>query len=454
VAHPSHKSIAILGAGITGLTAAFRLTQRGHRVRVFEAAPRVGGAVQSVEADGWLSEAGPNTLMLGDVKLAGLLDELGLKGDLVMANTTAATHRFIVRRGRLMAAPTSPGGLLSTPLLSLGAKIRLGAELLQRPRTRLADLSLEDFIRDHFGQEVVDFVLNPLVTGIYAGSPKRLSARYAFPPLWEIEQRVGSLGRGLKAKAGGRAVGHAGIGSFQHGLQQLPDALAIRLPRETVQLSARVEALLPGRSWNVVWNDGATTHTEAFDTLVAALPAPALAQLRMGTLGERPLAALEGIEHPPVSLLFLGYPRARVAHPLDGFGLLVPEVEQRAVLGVLFSSTLFPNRAPPGHVALTVIVGGTRQPELARQDPARILATVQPELRELLGVDGVPMVQRHVFWPRAIPQYNLGYEVHLEAMAAAENAYPGLLIGGQARDGIALPACIAAGERLAAAASR
>ncbi len=445
------QSIAILGAGITGLTAAYRLVQRGFRVRLFESADRVGGAIRTEIAGDWLIEAGPNTILAGDPALTGLFDELGLGSERVAANT-AARHRYVVRAGRARPLPLSPPAFLTSSFFSVGAKLRLARETLKRPRTRLADLSLEEFIGDHFGKEIVDYAMNPFVTGIYAGNPKKLSARYAFPKLWACEQQHGSLLRGQKAAASTpRERRGAGIMSFRRGLQALPDALASRLPPGTLALHARIEALVPGAPWSVVWNDGATTHTDHFDTVIAALPAPALAQLRFGTLGERPLAALDTIEHPPVSSFFLGYRREQVAHPLDGFGLLVPEVERRSVLGVLFSSSLFVGRAPTGHVALTVIVGGTRQPELARLPTEKLLATIAPDLAQLLGVTGTPVFQRHTFWPRAIPQYNLGYETHLETMTNAERTHPRLLIGGQARDGIALPACIAAGERLAAA---
>ncbi len=173
-----------------------------------------------------------------------------------------------------------------------------------------------------------------------------------------------------------------------------------------------------------------------------------------GPLAERPLAGLDAIEHPPVASLFLGFRREQVAHPLDGFGLLVPAVERRSILGVLFSSSLFPGRAPDGHVALTVLVGGTRQPGLAALPPDRLLASIRAELTSLLGVTGEPVFLRHTSWPRAIPQYNLGYEHYLGVMAGCERANPGLFIGGQARDGIALPACVAAGESLAPAPRR
>ena len=446
------KSIAIIGAGVTGLTAAFRLAQHGHRVRLFEASNRVGGAVSTERTDGWLVERGPNSLLSGEPALAALISDLGLAGDVLTANP-AAKNRYIVRRGHPMAAPISPPAFFGTSLFSARAKLQLFAEIFTRRRVRTSDISLEDFIRFHFGQELVDYGLNPFVSGVYAGNPKRLSARYSFPQLWEIEQTHGSIIRGQIAaakarKATGRPRG--GIISFTHGLQMLPDALAARLPAGALALNARLEALVPGAPWSVVWHDGTATHTEQFDAVVAALPAPALAQLRFGTLGERPLASLDTIEHPPVSSLYLGYRREQVAHPLDGFGVLVPEVEQRSVLGVLFSSSLFPNRAPDGYVALTVMIGGARQPDLARLPIDGMLAAVDRDLRELLGVSGAPVFQRHTFWPSPIPQYNLGYERYLETMTACERSHPGLFLGGQARDGIAVPACLAAGEKLAA----
>lgn len=455
------KAIAILGAGITGLTAAHRLHVLGHRVRVFEQSPRIGGAIGTEQtADGWLIERGPNSILEGsEPALTSLLRELGLESERLTADP-AARHRYIVRDGRPQPAPLSPPALFRSPLFSLRAKFRLLRELLTRPRVRTTDISLAEFVRSHFGQEFVDYALNPFVSGVYAGNPAKLSARHAFPVLWNLEQIHGSLLRGQAAKARTRrARGESApaIISFRRGLQTLPDAFAARLPAGTISLNARLEGLIravPSKAlakegWSVIWHDGQTVNTEEFDAIISALPAAGLGSLRFGTLGERPLAALEAIEHPPVASLFLGYRREQIAHPLDGFGLLVPAREQRSVLGVIFSSSLFSGRAPAGHVALTVMVGGTRQPEIAALSPDALLAKIRPDLTTLLGVSGDPVFSRHTFWRRAIPQYNLGYEQYFEAMNACERAYPGLFIGGQARDGIALPACLAAGEKLA-----
>lgn len=445
--------VAVLGGGITGLTAAYRLAARGRRVRLFEAAGRLGGAILSERAGDWLVEAGPNSLQENSPELGRFFRELGLEGAKCRTRPEAR-HRYILHRGRPCSAPLSPAGLLASRLFSPAARLRILAELLTRPKIRKTDLSLADFGRIHFGREFVDYALSPFVSGVYAGNAEKLSTRHAFPSLWEGERRHGSVIRALLAaarakRARGEPPGPPPIVSFADGLGELPRALAARLPAGSCELGAKVEGLLPGLSWRLIWSRDGVTRTEEFAAVVLALPAAALARLPVGALGERPLAALEAIDYPPVSSLFLGYRRDQVAHPLDGFGLLVPAAERRSILGAIFSSSLFPGRAPADHVALTVLTGGALNPEPGRLPLDALLPRVRGELAAMLGVRGEPVFVRHHAWPRAIPQYTLGYERHLEAMDRCEQAQPGLFIGGHVRDGIALPACIAAGERLA-----
>lgn len=447
------ETVAVVGAGITGLAAAYRLARKGLRVFLLEAGNRVGGAIGTLREDGWLCETGPNSLLEGEPALAELLSELGLSGERLEAERLAK-NRYIVRGGRLCALPASPPALIRTNLFSAGTKIRLFTEMLQRPRRRNSDVSLATMIADHFGREAVDYGLNPFVSGVYAGDPERLSARHAFPKLWEIEQSTGSIVRGqIAAAKQRRALGRPKpqIISFRNGLQTLTDALAQSLPAAALQLKTRVEWLQPCESgWRIHARgaDGAAVEIAA-DAVCCALPAPALARVCVGRRSDRPMASLEAIEHPPVTSLFLGYRRDQVAHPLDGFGALVPAVEGRKELGILFSSSLFPGRAPEGHVALTVMVGGMRQPELARLEPDAILELLGTDLRELLGVSGSPVYRRCHQWPQAIPQYNLGYEKHLSTIESCEKAHPGLRIGGNARDGIAVPSCLLSGLKMA-----
>lgn len=450
------KSIAIIGGGITGLTAARGLHDAGLTVTVFEKNLRLGGAITTSEKDGWLIEGGPNSLQeTAEVKT--LLGGLGLQSERQVASSLAK-KRFIVRGGKLIPVPLSPPALLTSPLFSPAARLRVLVEMLTRARVRTTDTSLASFVSAHFGREIVDYGLNPFVSGVYAGDPEKLSARYAFPRMWKLERSHGSLLRGFRAevrerRARGESTGATPIISFTHGLQTLPNALAAALPEGAVQLNSTITNIIPGRPWKIISTQNGAVTTAEFDAVVLALPASSLAQLVFGTLGERPLASLDHQPHPPVSSLFLGFKRGQISHPLDGFGTLVPAREQRTFLGVLFSSTLFPGRAPDGHVALTVFAGGTRQPETARLAPALLLNRVLPDLRELLGITGDPVFTHHTFWPKAIPQYNIGHERFLEPMARCEIDHPGLFIGGNTRDGISLPDCIKSGNALAAKAA-
>jgi len=449
------KSVAIIGAGIAGLTAAYRLHARGFRVQVFERGASAGGAIRTLREDGWIAECGPNSVQYGAPELKQLVADLGLEPDLQIANPVAK-KRFIVRGGKFVPVPMGPGSFLATPIFGARTKLSLFTELFSRPRIRHTDVSLAELVRSHYTQELVDYAVNPLIAGIYAGDPEKLSVKNAFPSLWEAERLKGSLPRGFLALAKARRAagapkkkGPAPIVSFRLGLQQLIDTLVARLPAGAVALNTTVETVIPGKPHRLVCSRGPEKCGGEFDYVVLAVPAPALAQLTFGTLAERPLATLDTITHPPVSSLFLGFKREDVAHPLDGFGGLTPEKERRDVLGILFSSTLFPGRAPEGHVALTVFAGGMRQPEHARLSTEQLLQRVDRDLRELVGVRGKPVFVRHTFWPRAIPQYQIGYERHFETMASLENRHPGLFIGGQCRDGISLPDCCKSGEKLA-----
>ncbi|HTO03446.1 MAG TPA: protoporphyrinogen oxidase, partial [Opitutus sp.] len=276
------KSIAVLGAGVTGLVAAHRLTKLGHRVRIFERTERAGGAIRSEQTDGWLIEAGPNSLLSGEPALARLLDEIGLSAQVIQANPSAR-NRFVVRNGRLAPVPLSPPAFIASGLFSTTGKLRMLFDLLSRPRVRPSDLPLSEFMRGHFGDEFVDYALNPLVAGVYAGNPSKLSTRYAFPKLWELEQRYGSLIRGQMAEGRlrkARGDPAPSVFSFRPGMQTLTDALVKRLPAGCIAHTVSLEAITRSEEkWNVIWDQSGATHTQTFDGIVGALPAYALAQL-------------------------------------------------------------------------------------------------------------------------------------------------------------------------------
>jgi oxygen-dependent protoporphyrinogen oxidase len=443
-------SIAVVGAGLTGLTAAYRLKQRGNRVVVYEASDRLGGSIKSERREGYLAELGPNTLAPPTGLVAALLTDLGLDPSRVVASPLART-RYVIRRGRLIRLPMSPPELLTSRLLSNGAKLAIFGE----PLIEAADSPLEEsvaaFVRRRFNQEVVDYIANPFLAGICAGDPEQLSVRHAVPQLHALERTHGSVMKAFAQMMKSRresepGAGGAGAISFRNGLQEIPDALGRELTGE-VRLRAPVTQLRSGpRGWTV----GAAFQTpELYDAVVYAAPAHCLDEIDLDLPGGERLSTLSSIVHPPVAVLALGFRRDQVSHPLDGFGFLTPEVERRRVLGTVFSSSLFPERAPNGHVMLTVFVGGTRDPDLVQADTQTLTARVLDDLRPLLGTRGDPTFRAVQVWPKAIPQYVLGYGRFKEIADDVERRNPGLVLAGTYRDGVSLGDAMVSGEQAA-----
>lgn len=434
--------VGVIGAGIAGLSTAHHLRQKGVEVRVLEAQDRTGGMIHSERTDGFLVEHGPNSLRGASGALGDVIVSLELQDAVVPANDAART-RYVVRGGVPQPLPMSPWSFLTTDLLSTWAKVRLLGEPFVRRRPAELDESVAAFTRRRLGREVLRYAVNPFVGGIFAGDPETLSLRHAFERLHTLEQRHGSLFRGMVSgsRSGNGAPDDGrptGLFSFRDGLRTLPDALANALG-DRVICNAPVTALRQDENrWHVatIQPDGAT-RMHFFDALVSTIPLHRLATLDFNTSVD--LSRFETVPYPPVSVLALGYRREDVGHPLDGFGMLVPEIEDDFdILGTLFSSTLFPDRAPAGHVLLTTFVGGMRNPDLGRLDTEALRDVVERDLGRLLDASGTPTLVRHVRWPRAIPQYTVGYGQVKATMDRLEAQHPGLFLAGNYRSGVSV----------------
>lgn len=454
----SHPEVLIVGAGLTGLATAHALQRAGKRIALIDAAGRPGGAVLTEVQDGWLTEGGPSSLLIDDPAFDELFRELGLAGEVTPANPTAQ-RRYLVRDGKLVEVPASPAKGISSPLFSWAAKLRIPWELFVPARRNGADESVASFVRRRLGPEFFNYAIDPMVSGIHAGDPERLSIRHAFPKVHALEAEYGGLIRGALAlrrarRKSGATAPKKGLVSFRRGLGQLVGALAERLGDDLHlnQPVTRIRQLGDGE-WEV---ETAGESVWRAHQLVLALPAWAFAKLPLPPTLTGAIGPIAGVAHAPMTVVALGFPRAAVGHPLDGFGCLIPGVEGRGILGTLFSSTLFPERAPEGQVLLTSFVGGRRHPDWAAEDDATVTTRVVNELQSLLGLDAAaqPTFQRIYRWPRAIAQYEVGYDAVLTAAADAEAAFPGLHLAGHWRGGIGAPACIqnglTLGRRLAA----
>lgn len=451
-------SVAVIGGGISGLSAAYRLRQQGARVTLFEASARVGGVIQSERDNGFLVEHGPSSIEGLDADTAELIESLGI-AQLRVEARPAAKKLLIVRRGKALAVPTSAAQFLTSPLFSPLCKLRL----LQEPFIKRGDVRHEEsiaaFASRRLGREFFHYIVSPFVTSVLAGNPTRLSARHAFARLYQAEQRYGSLTRGFLAQA--RARKHQGtpatdtrlVFSFQQGLQTLTDALATQL-QEQVQLNTPVSNLrLASGEWIVTTRRAGQPGLHTFDAVILTTPLHKIPDIAGVSADD--LCTFSALEYPPLALVALGFRRTQVAHALDGLGMLVPMIEGKQILGTLFSSTVYPERAPQGHVLLTTFIGGACQPELAQRPMDELLALTLRELETTLGITGQPVFRKHIYLEHSLPQYQPGHQRLLERIEQLENQLPGLFLAGNYRQGVsardALHSGYAAAERLTSA---
>jgi protoporphyrinogen/coproporphyrinogen III oxidase len=485
------KSVAIIGAGITGLTAAFYLKRKGVPVTVYEAGKRTGGVIQSIRRDGFLAECGPNTILETSPKIAQLVRDAGLASRRLDSDPKAGA-RYLVRYQRPIEMPGSPLGFFTTRLFTARAKLAVLREPFVPRRRDHREESVAEFVKRRLNQEFLDHAIDALVAGVYAGDPYKLSLRQALPRLAELEVRYGSLIKGQifgareRKRRGEVARDRASKFSFDEGLQVLPDTLAAQLGG-AVKLNTPVTKLTQsGAGWILTLSEGRVkpdpdfpdeprgSHSSSprnFEAEHSAViycgTAYRLAELKIEANaplapslsppgGERVAGGRERgrlvdvgvfseIRYPPVASVVLGFRREDVAHPCQGFGMLIPKVEGFKILGAIFSSSLFPNRAPAGHITLTSYVGGERQPDLALRPADELVALTCEDLRVLLGVKGRPVFQQTALYPKAIPQYNLGYGRYRELMNAIENQAAGFFLAGHYREGVSLGDSIVSG---------
>jgi len=442
--------VLVIGAGLSGLTTAFLLAQRGVEVAVLEAAARPGGVIASVRRDGALFELGPNS----GLDTTPLVDELLAAADIAAERIdaeAAAAKRYLLRQGLLSALPTSPPAFITSPLFSWRAKLALAREPFVARAPAGIEETVAQFVRRRLGAEFLDYAIEPFVSGIYAGDPEQLSLPAAFPRLHALEQQHGSLirgqiaGRRERQQRAEKSKNAAASFSFRGGMQTLTDALARRLP---VECGVHVAAVRRDGGLFVVDGErGGERIERRARALLLAVPAHAAAPL-VTALATDAAQALAAIAYPPVATVASCYRRSDVAHALDGFGFLAPRKEAPPILGCLFSSTMFAGRADPERVLLATFVGGMRSAPLAQRAEDEIAADVAAALARYLGA-GRPLWQVVTRWPRAIPQYTLGHLQRIAAVERAEAALPGLRFCANWRSGVSIADCIKSGHAAA-----
>ncbi len=493
------RRIVVVGGGITGLATAYYIQTKGAALAepvtctVIEGSPEFGGKIKTRRRDGFILEGGPDSFLAQKPWALDLCRELGLADRLIGTREAGARTSVLIGDqlmalpdGAVLGIPVRIVPFLRSPLISWPGKLRMALDLVIPPRRRRDDESLADFIRRRLGNEALEKIAEPLMAGIHVADPERLSIQATFPRLAELERTHGSLIRGLRGQSSGGhttrgsasaptprsaqdAVGLAAGGavargrgvispflSFPNGMQELIDALLARL--ESVSLIAGRRARRIARRdagppfapdgdvplYRVVLDDGSTIEADA---VVLATPAYVSAEL-VAELNPALAASLSRIHYLSTATVSLGYRRADVGHPLDGFGFVVPRRENRRISACTCSSTKFDGRAPSGYRLIRAFVGGARGEAIVDLDDDALINAVRMDVEDILGITGEPVITEVFRWRRGIPQYDVG---HLERVAELDGrTTPGLFLAGAAYRGVGVPDCIHSGEEAAA----
>ncbi|MGE5760443.1 MAG: protoporphyrinogen oxidase [Gemmatimonadota bacterium] len=450
----------IVGGGITGLAAAERLAAAGAPFLLLEAASRLGGKIATESVDGLVIEGGPDCFLAAKPAGMALVRALGLEARL---RGTDPGHRrtYVRRNGRLHELPEGLTGLvpsriaplLKTRVLSPLGRVRAGCELLLPGRASTGDESIARFVTRRFGAEAYDWLVEPLLSGIYAGDGAALSLAATFPQLATLEREQGSI---LRAMLRRPVTGNPGAGSAPTGfvtpaggLGELADALMARLPLGAVRCGVAVtEIARKDFAYRVTLADGTSVVARR---LLLAIPAYVSAQL-LATLDPALAGELAAIPFVSTATVSLAFPAAAVPRPLDGYGYVSPRAEGGPIVACTWTSNKFPDRVPKGMVLVRFFIGRAGEEAIVDAPDERLVSLARSELAQLSGVTAAPALARVFRWPRSIPQYVVGHLERLERISGLAAAHPGLLLAGASYRGVGIPDCIASGWAAAQAA--
>lgn len=454
--------IAVVGGGLTGLAAAHRLTElardsgRPASITLFESTSRVGGIIATERIDGYLVERGADSFITSQPAAIELCRRLGLEQQFLPTNAQWRKS-LVLRNGRplpvpegfLLLAPAKMSSVLRSPIFSWRGKLRMAWERFVPRKTTDDDESLASFVRRRFGREALERLVQPLVGGIYTSDPEKLSLRATLPRFLDMERNYGSLIRAGRAQASSAETAESGAryGMFltlREGMQTLFDRLVERVQESaSIRFGTRVTALQRlDTGWKIETANGSP---ETFDAVVLALPAYRSAEL-CRPFAEQLFDELDGIEYASSAIVVSGHRLEDIRHPLNAFGLVIPEIERRRIIAVSFSSRKFEGRAPEGKVLLRTFVGGAMHPEMMAHTDDELRRIVREELRDILGVAGTPDFEHVARYDRAMPQYHLG---HLDRVARIEEltrAERGFAVAGNFARGVGIPNCVQSGE--------
>lgn len=436
-------SVGIVGGGISGLAVGYYLVKAGLNVSIYEKEGRVGGKIYTKREGGYIFDIGANTGLETTPLLPFLYKEIDIENRVAYASNLSK-NRYILKDGELSKLPMTPLEFLGTNLFSSRAKVRLLCDLVIGRGE--GEESIAEFVKRRIGEEFLHYAINPFVAGVYAGSPDKLSVKYAFPKLYELEQRYRSLFLGTilgareRKKRAEKSKITSRIFSFEGGMSTLPEVLAEKI-KDKIKINCEIVGIKKENFKYRFIIKGREEAKELFDKVIIAVPTYEAAKLIEEFDSVLSMLMLE-VEYPPVAVVNVVFKDDEVGFKGKGFGFLVPEIEKRQILGTLFNSYMFDGRVPEGQILFTTFVGGSRQPELVMKKDDELIKMVLSELKRIMFIKNDPVAVEVKKWERAIPQYNLGYGKLIDAIENFENGSRDILFCANFRGGIALADCI------------
>tara|TARA_S200000501_G_scaffold372949_1_gene419077 strand:+ start:1379 stop:2695 length:1317 start_codon:yes stop_codon:yes gene_type:complete len=430
------KKVGIIGGGICGLSAALALKENRINFKLFESSENIGGAFKTIHDFDCILEHGPNSINSSNDDLKKIINFLNLEDECLYANILSK-NRFIVKNKKIIPIPLSFKDFIKTKLFSTRAKLRLFKEPFIKSKS-LNNESLNDFILRRFGKEILDYAVNPFVKGIYAGDPKRLSAKSSFPKLIRIEKEYGSILNGMIKMKKNEKKSSARIFTFKNGMHTLPKEIEKHI-KSSIKYNSPVNQISKTSSGN--W----LIYGEEFTDVIFTQPSYRFNNFR----APFDVSVFKQIYCPPITTVNLLYKKNQITHDLDGFGLLIPECEKMFILGVLFPSVIFKNRSPENLILLTVYVGGSNHPDRALLSKEELIRKIELDLKVLIGLDGTSLKDSHYIWNQAIPQYDLNIDKVHKRIEELENLNKGIYFSGNYRSGISIPNAISSGYNTA-----
>ncbi|PJA19850.1 MAG: protoporphyrinogen oxidase [Deltaproteobacteria bacterium CG_4_10_14_0_2_um_filter_43_8] len=427
--------VVIVGAGIAGLACAYYLRKHGVSVKVLERNKMVGGCIRSAMIDNrYLLEYGPNSFLSTATPLLKLARELSVDSQM-LTNPSDVSARFILHQGKLQLLPNGPKDFLSTKLLSFSAKMRALYEPWIKTKAT-TDESLASFVSRRAGQEILDVLVDPFVSGIYAGDPEQLSVQSVFPQLVEYEKLFGSVMKGMKkSKHAGQKVSHKMI-SFRWGMGTLPARLEEVL-RNDICLNTEISSLERLQNGKLSLRQEEPRRSYEAEAVVLSAPASVAANILSG-LSKEIVTPLVNIPYAPIAVIHTAFKKQSIKHPLKGFGFLIPRKEKVRLLGSVWSSSLFEGRCPKDEVLLTHFIGGMQDPTAIELDDHELLHHVREGLELALGIESEPTFVKVKRYTSAIPQYTLGHQQRKDAIQEALANVPGVFLTGNYFSGISV----------------